>query len=66
MTEYDNVENKEVEVDYKNSFVSKGTHVIDCTSSQCGRFSYSKKESMKEYGLTETQYNFYKSVKKEL
>ena len=70
MTEYDNVENEEVEqevkFDYKNSFVSKNTDIINCTLSTCGRFKYSKEESMKEYGLTETQYEFYKSVKKEL
>ena len=66
MTEYEDIEDIDIDVDYKNSFVSNGTHVIDCTVSDCGRFSYSKKESMKEYGLTETQYNFYKSVKQEL
>ena len=49
-------------MDYKNSFTCKDTDITNCTLSPCGRFSYSKKE----YGLTETQYNFYKSVKKEL
>ena len=65
MTEFEDIEDIDVD-ELKNSFISKGTHVIDCTVSDCGRFSYSKKESMKEYGLTETQYEFYKSVKKEL
>ena len=63
MTEYDNVNNKEIEVDYKKSFLHNGTHVINCTISECGRFSYSKEESMKEYDLTELQYNFYTSQK---
>ena len=53
-------------MDYKNSFTCKDTDITNCTLSPCGRFSYSKKESMQEYGLTETQYEFYKSVKKEL
>ena len=53
-------------MDYKNSFTCKDTDITDCTLSPCGRFSYSKKESMQQYGLTETQYEFYKSVKKEL
>jgi len=66
MTEFEDIEDIDIDVDYKNSFVSNGTHVIDCTVSDCGRFSYSKKESMQEYGLTETQYNYYKSVKQEL
>jgi hypothetical protein len=63
MTEYDNINNKEIEVDYKKSFLHNGTHVINCTISECGRFSYSKEESMKAYDLTELQYNFYTSQK---
>ena len=66
MTEYDNVLDKEVEVDYKNSFVLKGMHVVDVTSSECGRFKYTKEESMKEYELTSAQYDFYNSVKQEI
>lgn len=66
MIEFDNVENKEVESDYKRSFLHNGTHVINCTISECGRFSYSKEESMKAYDLTELQYNFYTSQKENI
>ena len=52
MIEFDNVKNEEVESDYKRSFLHNGTHVINCTISECGRFSYSKEESMKAYDLT--------------
>ena len=66
MTEFDNVKNEEVETDYKRSFLHNGTHVINCTISECGRFSYSKKESMKAYNLTESQYDFYTSQKENI
>ena len=66
MTEFDNVKNEEVESDYKRSFLHNGTHVINCTISECGRFSYSKEESMEIYDLTELQYNFYTSQKENI
>jgi len=66
MTEFDNVLNEEVEVDYKRSFLHNGTHVINCTLSECGRFAYSKEESMQEYNLTELQYNFYNAQKENI
>ena len=63
MTEFEDIEDIDIDVDYKNSFVHKGTHVVDVTSSECARFNYTKEESMKEYDLTSAQYEFYKSVK---
>ena len=66
MTEFDNVLNEEVETDYKRSFLHNGNHIINCTLSTCGRFSYSKEESMKEYNLTELQYDFYNSQKENI
>ncbi len=42
------------------TFVDKnGIEITDVKQSSCGRFIYSQAESMKEYGLTELQYNFY-------
>ena len=66
MIEFDNVRNEEVEVDYKRSFLHNGHHIINCTLSTCGRFSYSKEESMKEYDLTSTQYDFYNTQKENI
>ena len=66
MTEFDNIRNEEVEVDYKGSFLHNGHHIINCTLSTCGRFSYTKEESMKEYDLTETQYDFYNTQKEKI
>ena len=54
------------EVDYKKSFLHNGTHIINCTLSKCGRFTYSKAESMKEYNLTELQFDFYNSQKENI
>ena len=66
MTEFDNIRNEEVEVDYKGSFLHNGNHIINCNLSTCGRFSYTKEESMKEYDLTETQYDFYNTQKENI
>ena len=63
MTEYEDIEDIDIDADYKNSFVHNVMHVVDVTSSSCARFTYTKEESMEVYGLTEKQYEFYKSVK---
>ena len=55
-----------MEEEYKKSFLHNGHHIVNCTLSTCGRFSYSKAESMKEYNLTESQYDFYNTQKENI
>ena len=55
-----------MEEEYKKSFLHNGHHIINCNLSTCGRFSYSKAEAMKEYNLTELQYEFYTSQKENI
>ena len=65
MNEKNDIINSQYE-DYKKSFVHKGYHIVNCNLSTCGRFTYSKAEAMKEYKLTEVQYNFYNSQKENI
>ena len=64
MNERNDIINSQHE-NYKKSFVHNGYHIVNCNLSTCGRFKFSKAEAMKQYHLTELQYNFYNTQKGE-
>jgi len=41
-------------------FIYKGIEIINPNLSSCGRFVYSKEQSMKVYNLSESEYELHK------